>query len=1128
MQPAASNDSYKYFERVRSRLINAERCSHGAACHAEAWRRRVSPCCHGQSQSASTERGGYSGFYLAIIAVALCSAIQTQAQESVLAPRKGQPGITIEEVIVTGSNIPTAEEVGPNPVDTYRPADIEKLGIRNATDLTTFLPQEAGGTTNLNIANGGDGTVQFNVRGLLAKETLVLVDGKRVAFGSLNAVGFGGGVDINLIPFPMIDHVDILKDGASAVYGSDAVAGVVNFFLIHKFRGLEIGGSYGNTNLGASNDMGEWEAWLKAGTGDDKTDVVVIADFWQRTGGLFSRDRDLSANAFQIPWGGFDARNGDAPGRIGRTRRLLPRMFFGPGDIPTPGVNTPIPHSAPNAATSPFYNFPGFPFQVLAGLPVVNPNAYPGAPGVIGPNAAFFFPQFGTKYRGGGDYFRFNFAAVTPALPTADRQAFYGSFTRDLCDKYLTVFADFKYVRSFFDAALAAVPFVPDPFGFSPSGRQGISVPIVNAWNPFTVADGTIPNFFPDGSGLPVTTGVRFRALNDTGPIRHEKFTYWDSLFDVGLRGEMGEFGEYFKTWNWELGFRYSRNEGQDLSVGGASQPGLREALLDTDPATAFDPFLNFNAHNTKAARSRVYVTLHNSGEYELPIGYATINGDLFKLPAGPVSFALGSEYDAPRWTRDRDALNTTFQTIGSVDGGSARVNRDVWSIYQEVRVPFTSPTWNFPGFYSLEVDFAEREEWYSQNTSAVLPSGAFPFQPAAHSQYNAQKPKVSVRWQPLDPKYVGALTLRGSYTEAFHAPALSEISPASTQGIAETAFDPLTNQSYEFGVFMIGNPNLKPEVAYEWSYGAVYSPKWIKGLTLSADWWHIDMRSIASLLGTQFTVDLNNPDLVIRGPPTIPGKPGPIILVIDPNENLTGAIFEGLDYEAIYILESSIFGHGDFGKLTATVNGTWLSRAELQILPDTKRFGIAGEFIPPGFTLTSSLPWNRANFSLFYDGPADTWMQGLDVGSVVHWTGQYEDDNVSLTGSPKPQTPRSGPSPWRARKVREWITLDLLASYTFNLPPPAPAEVPGLAKDGGKNVKVKDGKEKNVIPVSTAEYNPCGWRAWLNNTTITLGMQNVFDEDPPFVALAFENGYDESLATIKGRFWYVQLKKRF
>src|SRR6266496_4152450 len=151
----------------------------------------------------------------------------------------------VERVIVTGSNIPTAEETGPNPVDTYRPQDIEKLGIRNATDLTTFIPQEAGGTVNQNIANGGDGTVQINLRGILPKETLILIDGKRVAYGSLF-----GGYDVQLIPFSMIDHIDILKDGASAVYGADAVAGVVNFFLIHKFRGLEIGGTYGNTNLG--------------------------------------------------------------------------------------------------------------------------------------------------------------------------------------------------------------------------------------------------------------------------------------------------------------------------------------------------------------------------------------------------------------------------------------------------------------------------------------------------------------------------------------------------------------------------------------------------------------------------------------------------------------------------------------------------------------------------------------------------------------------------------------------------------------------------------------------------------------------------------------------------------------
>ncbi len=451
------------------------------------------------------------------------------------------------------------------------------------------------------------------------------------------------------------------------------------------------------------------------------------------------------------------------------------------------------------------------------------------------------------------------------------------------------------------------------------------------------------------------------------------------------------------------------------------------------------------------------------------------------------------------------------------------------------MRVPVTSPTWNFPGFYSFEIDFAEREEWYSQNTSATL---APPPVPSAHTTYNTQRPKVSVRWEPLDPKWIGALTLRGSYTEAFHAPTVQELSPAPRQSFPLIGRDPFTVNNPPGFVTepqveerITGNPFLKPEVAYEWSYGIIYSPKWIKGLTLSADWWHIDMRSLIVNLGADFIISHNLPGLVQRAPPPPGFAFGPVTLVLDPTQNLAGAIFEGLDYEAIYILESSMFGSGDFGRLTATVNGTWLSRAELQVTPDSKRFGIAGEFLPSSFNLTSSLPRHRANFSLFYDGPADSWLQGFDIGAVVHWIAQYEDDNISLVGG-KPQTPRTDPATGLesrfARKVREWITLDLIVSYTFNLPPPAAAEVPGFSKDGGKNVRMKDGKDKNVMPVSTAEYNPCGWRAWLNNTTIQLGMQNVTDEDPPFVAGSFENGYDESLATVKGRFWYAGIKKRF
>src|ERR1041384_6110122 len=243
-----------------------------------------------------------------------------------------------------------------------------------------------------------------------------------------------------------------------------------------------------------------------------------------------------------------------------------------------------------------------------------------GPPGIIGPKAFQHVPQtlrtYG--YKGGGNYFLYNPLDFIPVIPAADRQSFYGSFTRDICDKYLTVFADFKYTRSFFDAAFAATGFSPDPFkkpNGAPFSPSGISVPIANPFNPFTVADTTLPD------GTPVTTGVGFRGINDISRAT-AKTTLHDILFDAGLRGQMGEFGDYFKNWNWELGFRYSRNDEETVIGGVVSATGLRDALLDTDPATAFNPFLGIRGRNTAAAISRVYVTLHNNGQFELPLTY--------------------------------------------------------------------------------------------------------------------------------------------------------------------------------------------------------------------------------------------------------------------------------------------------------------------------------------------------------------------------------------------------------------------------------------------------------------------------------------------------------------------------
>src|SRR5439155_10194943 len=139
------------------------------------------------------------------------------------------------------------------------------------TDLVLRLPASTGSNTTENNTNGGDGSTRISLRGIDPKETLVLQDGRRLAYAG------AASIDFNRFPLGLIDHIDILKDGASPIYGTEAVAGVVNVSLIHRFRGLEVYGSYGKTNLGFANARVEKTGSLLAGPGDVKSYIVEAA-----------------------------------------------------------------------------------------------------------------------------------------------------------------------------------------------------------------------------------------------------------------------------------------------------------------------------------------------------------------------------------------------------------------------------------------------------------------------------------------------------------------------------------------------------------------------------------------------------------------------------------------------------------------------------------------------------------------------------------------------------------------------------------------------------------------------------------------------------------------------------------
>jgi outer membrane receptor protein involved in Fe transport len=385
----------------------------------------------------------------------------------------------------------------------------------------------------------------------------------------------------------------------------------------------------------------------------------------------------------------------------------------------------------------------------------------------------------------------------------------------------------------------------------------------------------------------------------------------------------------------------------------------------------------------------------------------------------------------------------------------------------------------------------------------------------------STERPKFFFRWQPID----AGLTFRGTYGEAFHSPTLSDLFRGPEQ-LFPLVVDPRSPATEaQVAAFTSGNPNLNPETAYEWTYGAVVTPgKWwspLQGLTVSADFYHIDIRSVTVQLQPQFLVNHEDefPGLVERGPSTGANDPfGPIVLLLLPEENLGRFIEEGWDYEAVYAFDISRLGYGDWGTLTATLNGTYLERAVLQANPETKEKNVVGTFGGGflGTTAGGSFTHNRWYASLFYDGPAGSGLSGLDTGFVVHYIGQYWDDKFS--------TPNGKP-----RKIREWTTLDFILNYTFAVSAtPESGQVPGYAKDTGLNANLRNGKSPKAIRAPIAEYNPCGWRSWLNNTTITLGVNNVMDVAPPFAAGSAENGYDEATANIRGRTWYVALKKRF
>src|SRR5438093_1637447 len=339
------------------------------------------------------------------------------------------PAAEVERVIVTGSLIPTAEEVGPNPVFSLNRDLINKSGAGTTTEQLLQRQPVMNGA-NIPVNNNGTGqsgppgSAALALRGLDPGATLVLLDRRRVApFPGAANSGYGY-VDLTTIPITAVQSIDILKDGASTTYGADAVAGVVNFNLYKDYRGAQVTIQYGDSATGNAtgngSDDAEYRGDILFGVGDDKTSITGDI-FYYKHHSMFNHDRTNSINppflsSNTVPWN-LQVRRAAAAHPFDINGNPEPAPVLPPGTqaniytTPPNGANGLVP------ASDYVFNF-AHPTTRVRGTPTNPTSVLPG----------------------------FNFNLYSSSYPEQERWGGYAAFEHKICDDQLRLFGDFYYV----------------------------------------------------------------------------------------------------------------------------------------------------------------------------------------------------------------------------------------------------------------------------------------------------------------------------------------------------------------------------------------------------------------------------------------------------------------------------------------------------------------------------------------------------------------------------------------------------------------------------------------------------------------------------------------------------------
>lgn len=1011
-------------------------------------------------------------------AIASAASAQTPAQQDGAERDPGTEATRLDAVVVTGSNLRRTDIEDVVPVTVINQ---EAMEIRNAVlpvDLLTSLPYIVNlpeNETRLGSSGARGDNANINMRNMGATATLILVNGRRMAINPMTA-GLSQAVNVNHLPTQGIERIEVLRDGASSIYGSDAVGGVINYILKREFDGIEA-----TLRRDAPEDGGgqSTQAAISFGTSfaQGRGRFFGTADALQRNAiRLSQREFSRSANNAHRAPPPFDTLGGPFDGRSAR------------GYWPTFRIGS---------STANRY------FKLVNGTPTLTATA---------PNRTND-PEFYL------DLNQFGFSA-----PRVRRGNVFASIEFDATES-VTAFAELGYYQA--SATMRRQPLALN----APTSDLPMVMSIDNPFNPygsrFYHPDGT-PN--ADGSarvvGTPTEISLTQMTIADLAAETVQ--TEADAVrVAMGLRGRFGD-----SSWDWETSLFYNEVNGQDDAYPNVRESLLQQAFSRTD-ANAFNPFgYTFKVVDGKVVADQPYANPQSvvdsfaavfarSAHSKIESADFRSNGVLLNWWGGDVLAAAGAEYRReslrdvrPPYSGENPAGSGLDPTNNDFLLHPPRPdvfgNRDVTSVYAELAVPLVSPEREIPLVESFEITASARYEDYSDFGRTT-------------------KPKYGANWRPAP-----WLMLRGSRNEGFMAPSLAALytsprwSISAGAGEIDTYRNPYLNEGpYVMRTYFGGNPDLKPQESEGRTYGFVLDVPGVSGLSLTLDAWKISrtnllgQRSVAQIdqsdtaLLRAYTqaqlaagvaadqIDLGSGTSSYRGDPDVvrfqltaedraafaahnaanPGSQaaavGRILSRNRPFVNISTSEHEGVDFGARWV-----FPRADWGRLMLSSEWSHLSRATSTLAPANLAPTVNEELYANG-----AAKWRSTSHITWDHGP---WNAGFGIYHV----GKTHDAGATTTqaiyeslGRPDYIEPY-----FTAGRTVYRLVIDPVVSY---------------------NLSVGYRFEDSAV-------------RWLGDTRVRLAIANLTDEAPPLASDAFGYNPSVSQSLLSGRTWSLEISTRF